>query len=65
MLDTERTLQGSAGSGDGLYKHYEYVRWTLLDLVAGLPEEAFLNKEIGSRLVDDVFGHYDEHPIME
>jgi hypothetical protein len=39
------------------------VRLVLIDLVTGLPEDAFLNKDIESWLVDDVVGHYDEHPI--
>jgi hypothetical protein len=33
------------------------------DLVAGLPEDAFLNKDIESWPVDDVIVYYAEHPL--
>jgi hypothetical protein len=46
-----------------LFKHYESVRLALLELTADLPEDAFLNRDIETWLVDDVIGHYDEHPI--
>jgi len=62
-FNVELTQKFSAWSDDDLYKHYECVRLALIDLVADLPEDAFLNKDIESWLVDDVVGHYDEHPI--
>jgi len=43
--------------------HFESVRIVLLELTAELPEDAFLNKDIELWLMDDVVGHYDEHPI--
>jgi hypothetical protein len=43
--------------------HYESVRIVLLELTAELPEDAFFNKDIAGWLMDDVVGHYDEHPI--
>ena len=46
-----------------LFKHYEAVRVVLLELTAELPEDAFLNKDIEQWLMDDIVGHYDEHPI--
>jgi len=62
-FNVELTQKFSAWSDDDLYKHYECVRLALIDLVADLPEDAFLNRDIESWLVDDVVGHYDEHPI--
>lgn len=46
-----------------LITHYEAVRVVLLELTAELPEDAFFNKDIELWLMDDVVGHYDEHPI--
>ncbi len=43
--------------------HFDAVRVVLLELTAELPEDAFLNKDIELWLMDDVVGHYDEHPI--
>jgi len=53
----------STWSDDDLLKHYESVRAALLDLTACLPEDAFMNKDIESWIVDDVIDHYDEHSI--
>jgi hypothetical protein len=39
------------------------VRHALLDLIAELPDDAFLNSDIEGWLKDDVVAHYDEHPI--
>jgi hypothetical protein len=63
-FNMELTQKFSAWSDDDLYRHYEGVRLALIALVADLPEDAFLNKDIESWLVDDVVGHYDEHPIL-
>jgi len=63
-FNVELTQKFSAWSDDDLYRHYESVRLALIDLVADLPEDAFLNKDIESWLMDDVVGHYDEHPIL-
>jgi len=46
-----------------LFKHYETMRRAMLDLIAELPESAFLNKDIEGWLKDDVVAHYDEHPM--
>jgi hypothetical protein len=62
-FNLELTQKFSAWSDDDLYRHYECVRLALIDLVAGLPEDAFLNQDIESWLMDDVVAHYDEHPI--
>jgi len=48
---------------EDLLKHYEMVRLALLDLVADLPDDAFLNKDIEGWLASDVVEHYDEHSI--
>ena len=48
---------------EDLFKHYEMVRLALIDLMADLPKNAFLNNDIESWLGDNVVGHYDEHPI--
>jgi hypothetical protein len=62
-FNLELTEKFSTWSDDDLFKHYESVRIALLDLTACLPEDAFMNKDIESWLVDDVIDHYDEHPI--
>jgi len=62
-FNVELTKKYSAWSDEDLFKHYETVRRAMLDLVAELPEDAFLNKDIEGWLKDDVVGHYDEHPI--
>ena len=63
-FNVKLTQKFSAWTDDDLYRHYECVRLALIDLVADLPEDAFLNKDIESWLVDDVVGHYAEHPIL-
>jgi hypothetical protein len=50
-------------SEDDLLRHYESVRLAMIDLVADLPEDAFLNSDIEGWLRDDVVEHYDEHPV--
>jgi len=62
-FNAELVRRYSNWSDMDLFKHYESVRVALLELTAELPEDAFLNKDIESWLVDDVVGHYDEHPI--
>ena len=62
-FNLELTQKYSAWSDADLFKHYETVRKALLDLVADLPESAFLNKDIEGWLKDDVVAHYDEHPL--
>jgi hypothetical protein len=59
----ELTKKFSTWSDEDLFKHYESLRLALIDLVERLPQDAFLNKEIESRLASDVVGHYDDHPI--
>lgn len=62
-FNVELTKKYSAWSEDDLFKHYESVRLAMLELTAGLPEDAFLNRDIEGWLRDDVVEHYDEHPI--
>lgn len=50
-------------SDDDLLRHYESVRLAMIELVAELPEDAFLNRDIEGWLRDDMVEHYDEHPI--
>ncbi len=64
-LNVELIQKFSAWSDADLYRHFECVRLALIDLVADLPEDAFLNRDIETWLVDDVVEHYDEHPIPE
>ena len=63
MLSMWSSKKYSAWSDDDLFRHYEQVRQVLLELVAELPEDAFLNTDIEGWLKDDVVGHYDEHLI--
>ncbi|MEP6896246.1 MAG: ClbS/DfsB family four-helix bundle protein [Chloroflexota bacterium] len=62
-FNAELTKKYSAWSDDDLYKHYESVRYAMLDLITKLPDDAFLNNDIEGWLKDDVVAHYDEHPI--
>jgi hypothetical protein len=62
-FNAELTKKFSTWSDDDLFKHYEIVRLALLELTTGLPEDAFLNKDIEGWLRDDVIVHYDEHPM--
>jgi hypothetical protein len=62
-FNAELTQKYSTWSDDDLFKHYEAVRFALLDLIAGLPDDAFLNRDIEGWLKEDVVEHYDEHPI--
>jgi hypothetical protein len=50
-------------SDDDLLRHYESVRLAMIELVAELPEDAFLNRDIEGWLRDDLVEHYDEHPM--
>ncbi|HLF73306.1 MAG TPA: ClbS/DfsB family four-helix bundle protein [Anaerolineales bacterium] len=62
-FNVELTEKYAAWSDDDLYKHFEGVRLALIDLVAGLPEDAFSNRDIEGWLAADVVEHYDDHPI--
>lgn len=63
MFNVELTKKYAAWSDDDLLAHYESVRLAMIDLVAGLPDDAFLNEDIEGWLKDDVVAHYDDHPI--
>ena len=63
MYNAELLKNYSKWSDKDIITHYESVRVVLLELTAELPEDAFLNKDIELWLMDDVVGHYDEHPI--
>lgn len=64
-FNVELTQKYSTWSEADLFAHYESVRLALLELVADLPEDAFLNTDIEGWLASDVVGHYDDHPIPE
>jgi hypothetical protein len=59
----ELTRKYKSWTDDDLFRHYENVRRELIDLVADLPDDAFLNKDIEGWLAADVVSHYDDHPI--
>jgi hypothetical protein len=63
--NAELVKKYSKWTDNDIFTHYESVRVVLLELIAELPEDAFLNKDIEQWLMDDVVGHYDEHPITE
>lgn len=50
-------------SYEDLLQHFDQVRLALIDMVAILPDDAFLNKDIEGWLAADVVHHYDEHEI--
>ena len=62
-FNVELTQKFSTWSDEDLFAHYETVRLALVELVAELPDDAFLNKDIEGWLVADVVSHYDDHPI--
>ena len=62
-FNVELKKKYSTWTDDDLFEHYETVRLALIDLVANLPQDAFLNKDIEAWLADDVVKHYDDHPI--
>jgi len=62
-FNTSLVKKYSAWSQDDLFAHYEAVRLAMIDLTIDLPDDAFLNKDIETWLMDDVVDHYDEHPI--
>jgi len=62
-FNSELTQKYSAWSDEDLFKHYETVRLAMLELIADLPNDAFLNKDIEGWLKDDVVAHYDDHPM--
>jgi len=62
-FNVELTQKYSSWSEGDLFTHYEAVRVAMIDLVAELPDDAFLNTDIEGWLKDDVVGHYDDHPI--
>ena len=61
QFNRELTEKYASWSDSDLFKHYHTVRLALIDMVDDLPEDAFLNKDIGGWLTDDVVEHYDEH----
>lgn len=63
QFNLELTKKYSAWSDNDLFEHYSTVRQALVELVADLPDDAFLNKDIESRLASDVIWHYDSHVV--
>lgn len=48
---------------DDLLEYFDIIRLTLIEMITGLPEDAFLNNDIEGWLIADVVQHYDEHPL--
>ena len=62
-FNVELTRKYSKWSDEDLFRHYDNVRRELIVLVADLPDDAFLNKDIEGWLAADVVSHYDDHPM--
>jgi hypothetical protein len=62
-FNMELVKKYSTWSDEDLYKHFETVRLALINLIAELPEDAFINQHIENLLIADVVEHYEEHPI--
>ncbi len=62
-FNAELTEKYSKWSDDDLFKHFDSVRLAMMDLMANLPDDFFLNKDIEGWLMDDVVEHYNEHEI--
>ena len=50
-------------SEEDLLEYFEIIRLTLIELVSGLSDDAFLNADIEDWLAADVVEHYDEHAV--
>lgn len=57
------TKKFASWSDEDLLKHFEIVRLALIEMVAELPDDAFLNKDIEDWLSADVVEHFDDHFI--
>jgi len=57
------TKKYESWSDDNLLKHFDIVRLALIDMVAELPDDAFLNADIEGWLAADVVEHFDDHFI--
>lgn len=55
----------SSWTREDLLTHYDTVRLAMIDLVANLPNDAFLNPDIESWLAEDVVEHYDGHALPQ
>jgi hypothetical protein len=64
-FNREMVKKYSSWSDEDLLKHYDEVRLAMIDLVAGLPENAFQNRDIERWLAEDVVEHYDEHALPQ
>ncbi len=62
-FNVELTRRYQDWPSENLSNHYETTRLAMLDLVARIPDDAFLNKDIESWLAADVVGHYDDHAV--
>lgn len=62
-FNVELTKKYANWSDEDLFRHYDNVRRELIVLVADLPDDAFLNKDIEGWLAADVVSHYDGHPL--
>lgn len=63
QFNVELTKKYSAWSQADLTRHFENVRRGMIELIADLPDDAFLNEDIAGWLKDDVVDHYEDHPI--
>jgi hypothetical protein len=50
-------------SDEKILKQYETARLAMIELVAHIPDDAFLNRDIEGWLASDMVGHYDGHAV--
>lgn len=62
-FNREMVKKYSSWPDEDLLKQYDAVRLAMIDLVAGLPGDAFQNRDIESWLAEDVVEHYDGHAL--
>src|SRR5215216_3226680 len=62
-FNLQLTQKFASWSDDDLLKHFDIVRLALVDMVAELPDDAFLNADIEGWLAADVVEHFDDHFI--
>lgn len=62
-FNLELTKKYSTWTYADLLEHFEATRAAMLELAAGIPEDAFLNPDVEGWLISDVVHHYDDHVI--
>jgi rhodanese-related sulfurtransferase len=60
-FNAELVVQYRGTADPALHASFEAERKALIELVDGLPESAFIDRDIENRLAAEVIGHFDDH----